>query len=124
MQLECGGDGMAGLVSQQFHAPALVAALHLEHLPGFQLGQAGMGKIKRDGDAGYAVRGKPFLGQPAVRPEMQSPGFQFIIKLVDARLQGRVFQPQFEAGKLHAQQVLIAVIRPDRLFFSSVWHLK
>ena len=65
-------DGVAGLVPEDTHAPLGIASLDLEHLREFELREARVCQVERDGDAGDAVRREPLVRQPVVRAERQA----------------------------------------------------
>src|SRR5579862_5526964 len=64
-------DSVARLVPQNTHTLAFTGAFHFQHLRSFQLHQAGMSQIKRNGESRDAVRRKPLFTEPDVRPKMQ-----------------------------------------------------
>ena len=49
-----------------------VAAFDFEHLRAFELLEARMREVERDGDTGYAVGREPLCGQPEMRLESRA----------------------------------------------------
>src|SRR4030095_3140659 len=60
-------ESMARFVAENAQTLGIGSPFHLQHLLALELHQAGMSEIKRDGNAGNAVRRKPFFGEPNVR---------------------------------------------------------
>ena len=82
-------ERVAGFVPQDAQALGVSAALDLEHLLAFELHQARVRQVKRDGNAGHAVRREPLFSQPDMRFETDSARVQFPVKPADVRLQKR-----------------------------------
>ena len=64
-------ERVAGLVAQDAHQPARVAALGLVHDAPLEPLQPRVREVERYGDAGHAVGREPFLREPDVRAEVR-----------------------------------------------------
>ena len=47
-----------------------------------------MGKVERNGHPGYAVRGKPIIGQPKVRSKVDIARTEFLSDFTDPPFEG------------------------------------
>ena len=65
---------MPGLVPKNGHALGPGAALDLKHHLLFELHEAGVGEVERDGDTGHVCRAEPFARNPYVRPKRMPRG--------------------------------------------------
>src|SRR5690349_16523435 len=88
---ESGVERVAGFVPQDAHALLVSAALDLQHLPAFELHQPRMREVERDRDARHAVWREPFLGQPNVRFEANSPRIQLAVEPFYVGFEKRAF---------------------------------
>src|SRR6185503_2100659 len=82
-------EGVAGFVAQDTKAFGIGAAFDLQHLLPFELHQAGVREVKRDGDARHSIRRKPLFRQPNMRFEPNSPGIQLTVQSLDVGLKKR-----------------------------------
>jgi hypothetical protein len=80
-------DGVAGFVTQDAHALNIGAAFDLEHLFSFELHQARMGQVKRDGESRDPVGRKPFRRQPHVRLETDPAVVELAVEAFDVRFE-------------------------------------
>src|SRR5512135_2822782 len=105
-------DGMAGLMSQDAHAPFWIAPFHFQHLGQFELGEPGVGQIKRNRDAWHIIRTEPFIRQPKMGMKVKTAAIQFMVKLRDAIFKIAACNLEIEVAQPKIQQLLIRPRRP------------
>ncbi len=71
-----------------------------------------MREIERHGDTRHAVRGKPFLGKPHVRAEVNAALFELDVKARDPPPQGGTLDAQLQIAKPQVQQLLVGKTSP------------
>ena len=74
---------MSCFVSQYAHAPFPAAALDVAHDIALELTQARMCEVERNGEARYAVRGKPLGRQPDMRSKAQATAPELGVQPLD-----------------------------------------
>ena len=104
-------DRVADLVAQDLQARSAIAAFHFEHLRQLELFEPRVRKVERDRDAGHAVRRKPLVGQPVMRPEPDAARLELA---VDKRcaLRAGALDAQAEIAHADLEQLLVAERRP------------
>jgi hypothetical protein len=78
-------------VPEDSHALGVSSSFNFEHLLAFELHQARMCQVKRNRDAGHAVRRKPLFCQPNVRFEANAAGVELAVKPFDVGFEKRPF---------------------------------
>src|SRR4029077_12173845 len=86
-------DGMARLMAENGHALRPGAALDVEHHLLFELHQAGMSEIERNGNSGHMSRTEPFARYPGVGPQPDALLVKLLIKRVQTILEPCAFDP-------------------------------
>src|SRR5712691_46953 len=96
-------DRVSRFVPQNTHALAFAGAFDFQHLRPLEFHESRMGQVKRYGKTGYAIRCKPFFGQPDMRMEAKGPSLELAIELFDALFQlssadvnGQIAEPDIE----------------------------
>src|SRR5665213_1107280 len=89
-------ERVARFMAQDAHHPARIAALDRAHDAPLEPLEARMSKIKRHGNAGYAIGGEPFLAKPHVWPEADAATLKLGIQSAHVPLDRRALnrQPQ------------------------------
>ena len=108
-------DGVTRLVAQDAQAPLRRPALDLQRLFLLEPGQARVGQVERDGEAGHAVRAEPFPGQPGVGAELQAAAGQLGPELVQVRLERAALEGHPQVAHADVEQALVVVGGPERL---------
>src|SRR5581483_1241924 len=106
-------DGVSRLVPENGHALGPGTALDVEHHFLFELHQAGMGEIKRDGNAGHIRRTEPFVRDPYMRPQPNAALFELLIESADAILEPGAFDRDPQAAEAPLEQLLIRQLFPS-----------
>jgi hypothetical protein len=105
---------VAGLVPQDLHALAARAAFHvLEHLA-FEAGEAGVGEVEGDGDAGRRVGAEPLVRNPGMGLHQAAPA-QLTIQRLHAALQPGALDRHVEILEPHLQQFVVRQVGPPGL---------
>ncbi len=104
---------MAGLVSQNLHAPLVRAALHFEHLRFLEFHQSGMREVEGDRHTRDAIGREPFGREPEVRPEGQTAAGQFVGECRDPRLEPAPVDRQPEFVEPQIEELLVRQIGPS-----------
>src|SRR5262249_12611554 len=89
------------------HAPLHRAPLHLAHLAAFELREARVGEVERDGDARHSVRCVPLVRDPAVRAEDEVLALELPVEPLDPRHDGRALEIEIEVAEAQCQQLVI-----------------
>ncbi len=103
---------VAGFVTQNAHALLVRAALQLQHLPAFELHQARVGEVKRDGDPRHAIGRKPLFRQPNMGFKANSARIQLAIKPLDVRFEKRALDFDWQIADAQVKQLLVAETLP------------
>src|SRR5215213_2490682 len=83
--------GMPGFVTEDGHTLGPSAALDIEHYFLLEPHQTGVGKIKRDRNAGRAIRTEPLARYPRMWPQPDVPLRKFFMETVEALLEPGAF---------------------------------
>jgi hypothetical protein len=74
-----------------------------------------MGQVKRDGDSGDPVRGKPIIREPEIGAKTQSPVLQLLVEMLNSFLQIRLLDLELQITHPHVKELFIGPICPFRL---------
>src|SRR5439155_13177607 len=77
--------------------------------------QAGMGQIKRNGDARRDVGAEPFVGDPGMRPDAQSAPAELVVEIGEPLLEPRPFDGDLEILEAKLQQLVVGQRGPGKL---------
>ena len=92
--------------------PVGVAAFDLAHHLALQALKSRMGQIERHSKARHAIRRKPFLRQPQVRPEADAATLEFRIDALQPPLKARPPELQVQVTEAQLQECFIGQPRP------------
>src|SRR5580765_352009 len=81
-------QGMACFVTENAHAFEVCSAFYFEHLSALELDAPRMCQVEGNCNPRHAVRSEPFLGEPDVGPEGDSPLIKLAIESSDSLLEG------------------------------------
>ena len=107
-----GVERVTGLVSQDAHTLFVGTALDFEHLLPLELHQAWVREVKRDGDAGHAVRRKPLFRQPNMRFKADSAVVELAIEPYYVGFEERTFDFDGQIADAYIEQLLVAQTMP------------
>ena len=102
-------------MTQDAHAFRVGAAFDFEHLLALEFHQARMGQVKRNRNAGHAVRREPLFGQPDVRLEANAAFVEFTVETFDVRLEEGVLDLDGQIANPHVEQMLVSQTVPGKL---------
>jgi hypothetical protein len=94
-------------MTQDAEAPVRCASFDLEHLALLEPRESWVRQVKGDGDAWNAVRREPLIRQPVVRAEPESPRREFVVQLLELRLEEAPLDRQLEVAKTQIEQFLV-----------------
>src|SRR6476660_9798575 len=100
-------QGMACFVTENSHAFDVRSAFHFEHLSALEPDEPRMCEVEGNCDPRHAVRSEPFLGEPHVRPEGDSPLIKLAIESIDSLLEGCPLDSDREITQTDIQQLVV-----------------
>jgi len=100
-------QGMACFVTENAHAFDVCSAFHLEHLSTLEPDEPRMCEVEGNCNPRHAVRSEPFLGEPYVRPEGDSPLIELAIESIDSLLEGCALDPYREITQTDIEQLVV-----------------
>src|SRR5262249_4105003 len=103
-----------GLMTQDTHEPAGIAALYLTHDASFKLLQAWVSKIERHGDSRHAVRREPLFREPDVRPHGNATALELRVEAIQSALQMRALDRNRQIAKTQRQELFVRQPCPGR----------
>ena len=100
-------DRVARFVTQDAHALNVAAAFDFAHLLALEFHQSRMRQIKRNCEAGHAIRREPFCRQPDVRLETNAALVQLTVKSSDVRFNEGAFDTYRQIADTSVKQALV-----------------
>jgi hypothetical protein len=100
-------QSMACFVTENAHALDVCSAFYFEHLSALEPDKPRMCEVEGNCNARHAVRRKPFLSEPHVGPEGDSPLVKLAIESIDSLLERCALDSDREITQTEIEQLVV-----------------